>query len=605
MQITSPPHPSGPALSSCERAPSPSLIPEGAPIWKRVALSLLERALGLDQLRRAYEGLEQDDRPFFRRCLEAQEVTYEVTGPTEVPREGGLLVISNHPFGAIEGLLLGDHILKVRQDLKILANGWLGMLPELKPYLIDVAPFENREKDNIRGMLQAMRWMREGHVLLVFPGGEVSSFSLSSRRVEDPAWSPHITRLIRKSQVQVMPMFIEGHNGWAFQSVGLLHPRLRTAMLVRELINKKGHHFQIRSGQPLEAEAWARFASDQLLLDFLRHRTYCLKKGLSASMRSSVMTSRLSAIVPPVPGSTLRREVESLPPQALLLERDGVQVWVSSAAPMPNLLREIGRLRELTFRQAGEGTGKSIDLDPYDESYLHLFTWHTTEERIIGAYRLGLTSEILQNRGVKGLYSNSLFRLSATALRELGDGLELGRSFIRLEDQRERHGLPLLWKGIMRFVVRHPHIRKLYGCVSICSDYQQASVDVMVNYLETHRKITGSETWTSPKTPYSPKKSSSWCRRLNIEDADDLSQVVAMLEPDGKGIPTLLRHYLRCGAQILSFNIDRGFANVVDGLIVVDLDSMERSLIRKFMGEDGYRQYFGDETKNPDEKSAI
>ena len=586
-----------------EIRPKLSLSPDGAPLWKRALYYLVEKALGVERLRKAYDGLIDDGRPFFRRCLENQKVTYEVTGPTEIPRDGGLLIVSNHPFGAIEGLLLGDHVLKFRKDLKILANGWLGLLPEMKPFLIDVAPFENREKENIRGMIQAMRWMREGHVLLVFPAGEVSSFSLSSRKVEDPQWSPHITRLIRKSQVKVMPMFIEGHNGWSFQSMGLIHPRLRTALLVRELVNKKGSHFQIRSGQHLDPEAWSRFASDQLLLDFLRHRTYSLKEGQTSSKRKTSMPSHLSPIVPPQPTALLKKEVDALSPECLLLERDGVKVFVSPAKPIPNLLQEIGRLRELTFRQAGEGTGKAIDLDRYDDRYLHLFTWHTTEHRIIGAYRLGITSEVLSQQGHKGLYSNSLFRLSPTALKELDDGLELGRSFICLEDQRERHGLPLLWKGILRYIVLHPHIRKLYGCVSICSDYQQASIDVMVNYLETHCKLLGTESWTSPVTPYTPKKSSLWCRDLNIEGPDHLSQVVAMLEPDGKGIPTLLRHYLRCGARILSFNIDREFSNVIDGLIVVDLDRVERGVIKKFMGEEGYHRYFTDESTEKNDVS--
>ena len=580
-----------------------SLSPEGAPLWKKTLFSLAEKAIGVQRLRRAYEGLKDDGRPFFRRCLEHQKVSYEVTGPTEVPREGGLLIVSNHPFGAIEGILLGDHILKYRKDLKILANGWLGLLPEMKPYLIDVAPFENRERENAKGMIQAMRWMREGHVLLVFPAGEVSSYSLSSRRVEDPRWSPHITRLMKKSQVQVMPMFIEGHNSWRFQSMGLIHPRLRTVMLVRELMNKRGKHFQIRSGQPLGPEAWSRFANNQLLLDFLRHRTYSLKQGNTTSKRKSTMPSKLSPIVPPVSPEILNQEIESLPAESLLLERDGVQVRVTPSAKIPNLLREIGRLREVTFRQAGEGSGKAIDMDHYDEKYLHLFTWHVSEKRIIGAYRLGITKDILSQQGDRGLYSNSLFRLSPTALKELGDGLELGRSFIRLEDQRERHGLPLLWKGILRYVVQNPKIRKLFGCVSICSEYQQASVDVMVNYLEKHRKLSGSESWTSPVTPYFPKKSSTWCRDIDIGDPEELSQVIAMLEPDGKGIPTLLRHYLRCGARILSFNIDREFSNVIDGLVVVDLDRADRTVIRKFMGEDGYKSYFGDETASPTEVS--
>lgn len=569
-----------------------TIVPDNSPIWKKTILGLAEKALGIDRLRQAYENLKDDGRPFFRRCLENQKISYEVTGPTEIPREGGLLIVANHPFGAIEGILLGDHILKFRKDLKILANGWLGMLPEMKPYLIDVAPFENRQRENARGMIQAMRWMREGHVLLVFPAGEVSSLSLSSRRVEDPQWSPHVTRLIRKSKVQVLPMFIEGHNGWPFQSMGLIHPRFRTAMLVRELINKKGQHFQIRSGQPLDPEAWARFANDHLLLDFLRHRTYSLEQGSTSSKRRTTMPARLSPIVPAVAKDLLRREIDSLSPETLLLERDGVEVRVTEAANIPHLLREIGRLREVTFRQAGEGTGKAIDLDRYDEQYLHLFTWHRSEERIIGAYRIGVTKKVLSTRGHRGLYSNSLFRLSPKALQELSDGLELGRSFIRLEDQRERHGLPLLWKGIMRYVVKNPHIRKLYGCVSICSEYQQASVDVMVNYLEKNRKLTGSDSWTSPITPYSPKKSSTWARSLNIENPEELSQVVAMLEPDGKGIPTLLRHYLRCGARLLSFNIDKEFSNVIDGLIVVDLDRVEQTVIRKFMGEEGYHSYF-------------
>ena len=284
-------------------------------------------------------------------------------------------------------------------------------------------------------------------------------------------------------------------------------------------------------------------------------------------------------IAPAEDAALMAAEVEGLPPDRLLGRNGDLQVRYAHAAEIPHLLREIGRLREITFRAAGEGTGRARDIDLFDSYYLHLFVWNGATNELVGAYRLGLADDIVTSFGRRGLYTWSLFRYRRQLLARLGPAIELGRSFVRAEYQRSYSPLLLLWKGIGHFVAAHPRYRVLFGPVSISGDYETTSQQILVEFLRRNNALPELARFVRPRRPFGASG--------NITppaDLDAVSELVSSIEKDGKGIPVLLRQYLKLGGRILGFNVDPQFNNALDGLIMVDLDETDPHVLAKYMG---------------------
>jgi putative hemolysin len=303
-----------------------------------------------------------------------------------------------------------------------------------------------------------------------------------------------------------------------------------------------------------------------------------------------VVPAKQEPIVPPQDPGALAAEVTALPVDYLLAEHEELAVYHAAARQIPVVMREIGRLREITFRATGEGTGRAIDLDSFDGDYVQLFIWHRAKREIVGAYRLGQTDTILADKGKRGLYTSTLFDYRTALLERLGPALELGRTFVRQEYQRSFAPLLLLWKGIGHYVVRHPRYKMLLGPVSISNTYQSASRQLMVQFLKAHHLMAGLSDLVRPRNPFREQRVGGWDAesvKTMVKQSDDLSELVAELEPDQKGIPVLLKQYLKLGAKLLAVNLDPDFSDVVDGLIVVDLTRTERRVLEKYMGKEG------------------
>jgi putative hemolysin len=295
-----------------------------------------------------------------------------------------------------------------------------------------------------------------------------------------------------------------------------------------------------------------------------------------------------------LPADLLTEEVEKLPEDRCLVESGDLAVYLGTAREIPQLLQEVGRLRELTFRRAGEGTGKSRDLDSFDGHYWHILLWHKTKRELVGAYRAGDTAEILTERGVSGLYTSTLFRYDQRAFQKLGPALELGRSFVRPEYQRQYAPLLLLWKGIARLVARRPEIPVLFGAVSISNDYSEASREMIYRFFEARLEDDELASLIEPRQPFRPAPLRKWdyCGMFQVlRDLDELSQPITDVEADGKGLPILLRQYAKVGGKLVGFNVDRKFSNAFDGLVVVDLRKTEPAVLQRYMGREGAARF--------------
>jgi putative hemolysin len=567
----------------------------------------IEKGLSVERVNNTYSRLSgsHDGHDFCKDCLDLLGVRCTVVARDDVtiPSEGPLIVVSNHPFGGLDGIILTYILGRVRSDFKVLGNYLLGKLPQLKEHLISVDVFEgvDSRRVNARAIREAIRWVRGGGALISFPAGEVSNFFLRHRWVADPAWSPHIAAIIRHAKARAVPVYFEGRNSSLFQLAGMVHPRLRTAMLAREFMNKSYKEMKVYLSKPIPWPKLSSFQGDEQLINYLRMRSYVLrnrdskKKSRIISMVPSAVVKRGKAkIIRPVSKRVLKQEIHSLPSHQHLAEMGNLSVHIAESKQIPHTIKEIGRLRELTFREVQEGTGKALDLDRFDLYYLHLFLWNEETREVAGAYRLGLADQILRTRGKRGLYTNTLFRFKAPFLARLDNAVELGRSFVRSEYQRKQGCLALLWRGIGEFIAQNPRYQVLFGPVSISREYNHVSKGLMIRFLRDQKLHNELARYVKPRRHHRPRRLrgiDNSALKSGLRDIEDVSALVSEIEGGGKGVPVLLRHYLKLNATILNFNTDRSFSHVVDGLIWVDLTRVEPRLLKRYMGDNAFAVY--------------
>jgi putative hemolysin len=541
--------------------------------------------------------------PFFSGTLDNCNIAYDC--PEEdirrTPAEGPVLVVANHPFGLVEPVIVGDILSRVRGDVKFLANSMLAAVPQLHELIlpVDISGGPSAARANLKSMREAVKWLAERHVLVIFPAGEVASLQLPRFGITDPRWNDSITRLVQRTNTAVLPIFIHGANGPGFHLAGAIHPQFRTLLLPREFLNKQGKKIRISIGSPIRPDRVLASEVPRDPTDYLRRRTFLLESRPAADVRTSIgfRASRFkpTQIAPAVDARLLAEEIESLDAGQKLTSHGEYSVYEAASSQIPNLLREIGRLREITFRNAGEGTGSALDLDEFDRHYRHLLLWNTEKSEVAGAYRLAKTDEIVARFGVRGLYTNTLFKLSPEFHKSIGPALELGRSFVRPECQKSYQPLLLLWKGIGQYVTARPQYRHLFGPVSISKEYSSSSRALMVSFLKARcgDRALASHVHARNKFQVRPIRDFD-VRNLGslLTNIDELSEVIADLEPDHKGVPILLRHYINLGGRILDFSVDQNFSNVLDGLIVVDLAAGNRRLLERYMGKTGAEAFF-------------
>ena len=559
------------------------------------------KLLGVKTLEKHYFNAvrnKSDKRPS-ETFLETLKVNYTIEegSVANIPKEGPVVLVANHPFGGLEGLIMLDLLIKQRPNAKVLANYILERLPDLRKYFIFVDPFgqQSSTAKNISPMRQMVRWLKKGNILGVFPSGTVSHFNWDKKTITDPEWNTDIARIIRFSKATVVPIYFEDKNSWLFQIAGIIHPFLRTLLIPSELNNKCGKNIKLRIGSPILPAKINKFDDDKELTSYLRLRTYILEsinkdqdkeKGKAQNIKA---IAKNEEIISPIDSSITSHEIKNLPSEQTLIETKDKLVCFATAEQIPMTLQEIARLREIAFRNVGEGTGKSLDIDRFDNYYTHLFVWNKDHKEIVGAYRLVGTDHILKKFGIKGLYTSTLFDYKPKLLRQMGPALELGRSFVNVKYQKQFSSLHLLWKGIARYVVLNPRYKILFGTVSISNDYDSVSRRLISQFLKENLFLPKLAKLLKAKNPDNSKTARSIVKETSVvvKSIAEVSELIAEIETKHKSVPVLLRQYLKLGGKLLGFNLDKSFSNVLDGLIYIDLTETDRKMLNRYFTEEG------------------
>lgn len=557
-----------------------------------------EKRLGLHALNVAHAKIEDEwdegsTDNFFKLACKHLNLLYDLEGLENIPKEGPCIIVSNHPHGMSDGIMFGDIAMRAREDVRIVVNEFLHCVRGMRPYQItvDVYGGEAAKRANMNGMREILRWLKGGHCLLVFPSGSAATWSWKDGRVIDDPWQTNIATIVRKTGATVVPMHFSGHNGLFFQTISVLAKGIRSNFLAREIIRDGKTRHKVRIGKPISPATLGLLETDEALSDFMRLNSMMLRYPSTVDATAAATDTR-EEIEKSAPAEVLQAEIDALPEECLYVQNthSHLNVYAAEASQIPQLLREIGIQREHTFRAVGEGTGKSLDLDEYDPHYVHLVMWHTEQRRLVGAYRIGRTDHILKSKaGVKGIYNAAFFKFSKKLQQVLSHGIEMGRAFICPDFQRHPASLDTLWMGIGHYLARHREYRYMYGTVSISGEYTPASRSLILDYLQCHEM--NPELAKEVKAYYPPKKLglNSEDKRLlpaGLPDIRLLNNTVCALEKDGKGIPVLLRQYLRLGGKMISFGIDEGFGGTLDCLVVVDMVNAPQRVLHRYCGKE-------------------
>ena len=548
--------------------------------------------LGFNKINKKYSRFAQyNGREFTSALLKEFNVHFDLDDREleNIPQEGPFIFVSNHPYGAVDGVILLNIFSSVRPDIKLITNFLLSHIPNLNEFFFSVNPFQEKFElsKSFSGLRMASETLSTGGCLGLFPAGEVST-NYGTSIIQDKEWQPSIIKLIKNAGVPVVPVYCHGTNSNFFHWLGKIHPMLRTLRLPRELLNKSGKTISVRIGKPITVNEIAEHKDLKSLGLFLRSRTYALEANIKAE-KKEVVNSGVTPIALPKNRRALQKEINVLAPNKLLFNTGHYSCYLTDAASIPLMMHELGRRREEAFRAVGEGTGRPLDLDEYDEYYKHLILWDKQKTRLVGAYRLGFGKEILDKKGIKGLYTNTLFSYEKSFQKILSQSIELGRSFVVLDYQKEALPLVLLIKGLFYSVLNNNEIKYLIGPVSISSWYPKFYRSLMINYLENHHSVKEMENLIIPRNPFFPDYLRTSVVDLMNNKTDSIEQFDRYLLRLSNGeyrLPTLLKKYLKINSKIIRFNVDPDFNYCVDGLVLLDVMQINKQEIMALAKEE-------------------
>jgi len=545
------------------------------------AAKVLMTLLRINKLNKLYDEISHlRGMDFIDALIDKLQLDFEVSEDelAQIPKDGAFITVSNHPFGGIDGMLLVKILSRVRPDIRVMSNFVLNKIEPVSEYMLPVNPFERRKgaASSLGGVKMALEQLQQGRVLGIFPAGEVSSYNEDNYGISDREWQYPAMKMIKKARVPVVPVYFQGSNSRLFHILGLIHPTLRTVRLPAEVFNKKHKKIRIRIGNPVSVKEQDGFSDVSTFGRYLRAKTYALGSVLEVTkfFRPRLnLGSRVEEVAEEVPTGLILDEIEKIREEFALFSSDQFDVFCTPSIEIPQIMNELGRLREITFREVGEGTNRSMDIDEYDLYYNQLFVWDNQHNKIVGAYRVGKGKEILNRYGVKGFYLQSLFRMNRRFHPTLRQSLELGRSFIIKEYQRRPMPLFLLWKGILYFLLKHSEYRYLIGPVSISNNFSQFSRGLIMQYIREHHFDKKLSRYVRPRTRYNVPgfNVDEEILLANTEDLNKFDRFIKEVEPNDYTMPILLKRYLKLNGKIIGFNLDPKFNDALDGLLVLDL----------------------------------
>ncbi|MDH1975152.1 lysophospholipid acyltransferase family protein [Aliarcobacter butzleri] len=492
-----------------------------------------------------------------------------------IPLTGKVIIIANHPLGGLDALCLLKLVGQIRKDVKILANDFLVGFEALHSLMIPLDNFKDRQsKESIKKIYEALK---NEEAIIIFPAGEVSR--ATPKGVKDPAWNKGFLNFAKNSNSAILPIFLDAKNSKTFYTISLINKTFSTLLLSNEMFNKKSKNINIKIGQIIPSEnITPKGLNKDFLVNLYKKHLYALKKGKKSFFQTQ------SAIAHPVSKIDLYNELKKSP--LLGQTNDGKKIYLYDYVEDSIVLKELGRLREISFRKVGEGVNKKRDIDKYDVYYQHIILYDKNELEIVGAYRIGNSDMIFKKFGTKGFYSNTLFQFNDEFMFYLQNSIELGRSFVQPKYWGTR-ALDYLWYGIGAYVKANPNIKYMFGPVSISGAFPAIAKDMLVFYYNYY--YSSEKNLVEARTPFSYSSHIHDIKEFfTLEDKKrDFKSLKIALSNIGVNVPTLYKQYseltLDDGVKFLDFNVDKNFGDCIDSFILVEIDKIKDSMKQRYM----------------------
>tara|TARA_B100001063_G_scaffold131006_1_gene122443 strand:+ start:3898 stop:5610 length:1713 start_codon:yes stop_codon:yes gene_type:complete len=506
------------------------------------------------------------------------DYTVSSTDLENIPSSGKVIIIANHPLGGLDALCLLRLISQIRSDVKIIANDFLVGFEALNNLLIPIDNYKIRQsKKDIKKIYEALN---NEEAVIIFPAGEVSR--ASSKGIKDPSWNKGFLNFAKNSNSPILPIFLDAKNSKTFYTISIINKTFSTLLLSNEMFNKKSKRINIKIGEIIPNENITPKGLDKkYLINLYKKHLYSLKKRKKSYFQTQ------SAIARPQKRQDLISELKSS--QLIGETNDGKKIYLYDYSDDSIVLKELGRLRELSFRKVGEGINKKRDTDKYDIYYQHIILWDDNDLEIVGSYRIGNADFIFRNIGVKGFYSNTLFKYTEELNPYLKDSIELGRSFVQPKYWGTR-ALDYLWYGIGSYLKNNPNIKYMFGPVSMSSTFPIIAKDLMIFYYSHYFK--NSKQLVIPKLSYQYSNSVNEIKEQFIlnDRKKDFKFLKSTLSSIGVAVPTLYKQYSDIaedgGVKFLGFNVDKEFSDCIDGFILVDVEKIKDAPRKRYIQRD-------------------
>lgn len=581
------------AREPCAKGKSPSHISLSAFASKNTSGKILnflapalDRLFGIKKLSNLYEkqnfsGLNKQD--FSEKLLGALGVTI-LSGDTvlkKIPKTGKCIVVCNHPYGMVEGVIIANLLTGYRSDTKVMANIALKVFTEINDYFIFANPLKPQASINSTAIKQCYRHVANDGLLVIFPAGRVSFYQNEYKIITDGNWNRLALNIAEKTQAPILPLFISGTNSAFFHRMGRIYYRFRLMMLAREMFKLQNHQITLSTNNMIIPKQLTQLSHNEMKNNFLRIQCYLNDQEYFQPWPQDEAKGPMSPVAEQTDYVLIKEELENLPEKQHLLTFKHYSVYFGYQQQIPNCVKEIARLRELTFRDLDEGSGEPYDTDKFDATYMHLFTYDNKNNQITGAYRIGQTDRLQKQGGLSQLYLSQIFTFNKDFINQKEPCLEMGRSFIIASEQRNYHSLLLLWKGIGAFVAQNPKYRTFYGTVSLSKQYDPRSVSIM------EKTMIESSTGVTAKTAFTGKLHPEVTEFIeqNSIGLPELSVMINAIEEDGKDIPVLLKQYSKLGAKFHCMSIDTNFNQTPGLLLSVHFPSAPEKLLKLYLGD--------------------
>ncbi len=555
---------------------------------------VLMQLLGMGQINKIYKKISsKQGLDFINAIIEELNIDLELpeSDLQRIPEQGPFITVSNHPLGGVDGVLLLKILGQRRPDYKVLSSFILKNIPQLEDAIIHI---NSSDSQNISGLKNALTYLSQGHGLGLFPAGEVSIYK-NGKLVVDKTWDKQVLKLLYKAKVPIVPIYFQGRNSRLFYLLSRIHPMLRTAKLPSEAISDMKRTIKVRIGKPITLKMQESFANYDMLGEFIRKKTYILAKTLEKKtlkdkiIQPAKVSKKLKPVIVPVPTEKLLEDLKNIKEKGdLLFEKKDYVAFLSDAKDMPHILQEIGRLREITFRAVGEGTGKAIDLDKYDKYYKHLILWDQKEQQLVGAYRMGLGRDIFEKYGIKGFYLSELFTFDPELYEMMHKSIEMGRAFIVKSYQQKPFPLFLLWRGIVHTTLRYPDHEYLIGPVSISDKFTHFSKSLIIEFMKSYFYDAYTAQFVRPNKAFKVRLKETDKTFIFDSAAENLvkfDKLIDELEPENLKIPVLLKKYIKQNARLIAFNVDPDFNNAIDGLMYIKISDLPEETVKPVLEE--------------------